>query len=91
MDFRHEISEVRRGNREPCRCGEMADTTDSKSVIRKYVGVQVPPPALLSIIVSSRTNGPNRHAIQKPVPNDQGVKQHCAKMGQKSQEEQIGE
>jgi hypothetical protein len=25
----------------------MADTTDSKSVIRKYVGVQVPPPALL--------------------------------------------
>ena len=26
----------------------MADTTDSKSVIRKYVGVQVPPPAFTS-------------------------------------------
>lgn len=28
-----------------CRCGEMADAIDSKSVARKGVGVRVPPPA----------------------------------------------
>ena len=29
-----------------CRSGEMADATDSKSVVRKDVWVQVPPPVL---------------------------------------------
>jgi hypothetical protein len=39
----------------------MADTTDSKSVIRKYVGVQVPPPARFFSFQREMEKIPNPH------------------------------
>ncbi len=44
----------------------MADTTDSKSVIRKYVGVQVPPPALFR----DSDSGQDRESVVEEFSQD---------------------